>query len=314
LNERIRNLLDYVNLAHRETWAVLSGLQPADLARHVYSSEGVDWKVQDVVAHVADAEHGLLGQIRRLLAGQPTVPDDFDLNRWNRSAVRKRAARTYAQVLEELERGHEATAAALAEVDPGDLDRIGRHPSGKMLNVDGYFRRMADHRREHTADIQKALSAAKAGGTAARGRTVVSVAGIHDLVLLQLPSLQVGTGVSRWIALQSSDRLLRRFGQADVLRLEDGITLALKERTTADEVWALIEGQATFEWEDLRPASPTSASTARLSASEPIAVLVPFGVAFRVTADGGTAVLLRLSTHGDDEEPVTDLFRASPPS
>jgi len=314
LNERVRDLLDYVNLAHRETWAALSGLQPADLEQHVYHSEGVEWKVQDVVAHVADAEHGLLGQIRRLLAGQPTVPDDFDLNRWNRSAVRKRATRTYGQILEELERGHEATAAALAEVDPGDLDRVGRHPSGKMLSVDGYFRRMADHRREHTADIQKALTAAKAGETAARDRTVVPVPGIHDVVSLRLPSLQVGAGVGRWIALQSSDRLLRRFGQADVLRLEDGIILAMKERTTADEVWALIEGKATFEWEDLRPTSPTSASTARLSTSEPIAVLVPFGVAFRVTAEGGTAVLLRLSTHADDEEPVTDLFRASPTS
>ena len=83
----------------RETWAVLSILQPEDVESHVYTTEGVEWKVRDVLAHLADAERGLLGQIRRLLVGQPTVPDDFDLNRWNRSAVRRRKDQTYAKFL-----------------------------------------------------------------------------------------------------------------------------------------------------------------------------------------------------------------------
>ncbi len=164
MNERIQALLDYVNLAHRETWEVLAHVKPEDQDRHVYTTDGVEWKVRDVLAHMADAERGLLGQIRRLLVGQPTIPDDFDLNRWNRSAVRKRADQTYSQILADLDRAHQETVTALAAVDVADLDRTGRHPSGKVLTAEGYFRRMADHRREHTADIGQAVSPAEAGG------------------------------------------------------------------------------------------------------------------------------------------------------
>ena len=50
----------------------------------------------------------------------------------------------------------------------------------------------------------------------------------------------------------------------------------MKARDTADEVWAVIDGQATFEWEDLRESSPTSGAKASLSLREPTTVLVPF--------------------------------------
>lgn len=164
MNERIQSLLDYLTHAHDETWETLARLQHEDLDRPLYSSEATNWTVREALAHLADAERGLMGQIRRLLAGQPTVPDDFDLNRWNRSAVRRRSAQTYAQILDDLLQAHLEALAALRQVDPGDLDRVGRHPSGSMLTTEGYFRRMADHRREHTNDIRAAVAAARAGG------------------------------------------------------------------------------------------------------------------------------------------------------
>lgn len=157
MNERIQALHDYLATAHRETWAVLSDLKAEDFQKHVYSAGEVEWSVRDVLAHLADAERGLLGQIRRLLVGEPTVPDDFDLNRWNRSAVRKRAGQSHQEILGDLEQAHQNVLTALSQVDSSQLDRVGRHPSGRLLTVDGYFRRMADHRREHTADIHRAV-------------------------------------------------------------------------------------------------------------------------------------------------------------
>jgi uncharacterized damage-inducible protein DinB len=156
MNEQIQALHDYLTAAHEETWAVLTHLTSEGFQKHVYSAGEVDWSVRDVLAHMADAERGLLGQIRRLLVGEPTVPDDFDLNRWNRSAVRKRAGQSPQEILGDLERAHQNILTALSQVDPTLLDRVGRHPSGKLLTVDAYFRRIADHRREHTADIQRA--------------------------------------------------------------------------------------------------------------------------------------------------------------
>ena len=143
-------------------------------------------------------------------------------------------------------------------------------------------------------------------------RRAKPIAGIHDLVSLRPPARPLGRGADRRTALSYSDHLLRRFGQADVVHLERGGRLERKEDDTADEVWALIDGEATFEWEDRRSSSPTSGGKASLAAQEPITVLVPFGVAFRVTAVGGPAILLRLSTHADDEERLPRPFREEP--
>ncbi|HET7010417.1 MAG TPA: maleylpyruvate isomerase N-terminal domain-containing protein [Anaerolineales bacterium] len=153
----------YLTQAHDETWPVLTRLGPEDLETEIYSGEEAGWKVRDVLAHLADAERGLLGQIRRMVAGGQTVPNDFDLNRWNRSAVRKRAGRTPEELLDELQQAHEEVLAFLSTLQEKDFDHVGRHASGEMLSTEGYFRRMADHRREHVSDISRAL-----GGSARR--------------------------------------------------------------------------------------------------------------------------------------------------
>jgi uncharacterized damage-inducible protein DinB len=163
MNEQIQALRDYLTAAHEETWAVLTHLKNEDFQKHVYSAGDVEWSVRDVLAHMADAERGLLGQIRRLLVGEPTVPDNFDLNRWNRSAVRKRAGQSHQEILSDLEQAHQTILTALSQVDPTQLDRVGRHPDGRLLTVDGYFRRIADHRREHTVDIQRAAQIQEQG-------------------------------------------------------------------------------------------------------------------------------------------------------
>jgi len=140
-------------------------------------------------------------------------------------------------------------------------------------------------------------------------RRAEPIPGIHDVVVLRLPAQPLGRGVDRRTALSYSDHLLRRFGQADIVHLERGGRLERNEEETADEVWVLIDGEATFEWEDLRSSSPTSGGKASLNAQEPTSVLVPFGVAFRVISGDRPAILLRLSTHADDEERPPRPFR-----
>jgi hypothetical protein len=161
MNDRAQSLHSYLTDAHSETWKVLMGLRAEDLEVPLYMQAEPGWKVRDAVAHLADAEHGLLGQVRRLVAGQQTVPEDFDLNRWNRGAVRRRAGRSLEDLLEELRTGHEAALAFLATVPEESFDRVGRHGSGEWLTVEAYFRRMADHRREHVGDITRALEGAR---------------------------------------------------------------------------------------------------------------------------------------------------------
>jgi uncharacterized damage-inducible protein DinB len=158
--DRKRLLADYMRASHESTWSVLSALTDADLLRPVFGDGDALWTIADLVVHLADAESGILGQIQRLLAGQQTVPEDFDLNRWNRSAVRRGKGRALADLLEHIQRAHGEALATLDSTDEARLDLKGRHASGDILTVEGFFRRMADHRRGHTADIKHALESA----------------------------------------------------------------------------------------------------------------------------------------------------------
>ena len=157
MSDRKHALTEYMGAAHRATWPVLSGLREADLPRKAFGEDESLWTVADVVAHLADAESGILGQAQRLLAGKQTVPDDFDLDRWNRSAVRRGRGRSLAELLESILRAHGEALKTVEATEDSAFDLIGRHSSGDLLTVEGFFRRIADHRRAHTADIERAL-------------------------------------------------------------------------------------------------------------------------------------------------------------
>ena len=119
---------------------------------------------------------------------------------------------------------------------------------------------------------------------------------IHDLFIRRISSKR-DASLTRWVAMQDDDHILRRFGLAEVVRAEPGMQLSLQLRSAADDVWALIEGQVEFRWLDLRAYSPTHGAEHRITCDEPTLVLAPFGVAFGFRPLEESALLLRLATH-----------------
>lgn len=121
---------------------------------------------------------------------------------------------------------------------------------------------------------------------------------IHDLYIepISPETFEAGT---RWIALRHEDHLLRRFGQAEVVRTLPGHTSEKILHEAADEVWSLIEGEVEFVWHDLRQDSPTYDQRHSHRCDEPTLVLAPFGVEFGYSTFNSPALLLRLSTHSD---------------
>jgi hypothetical protein len=168
MSQRKQAIAEYLRQSHAATWPVLSSLTEAERALPVFGDGDARWSVSDLVGHLADAESGLLGQIERLLAGKATVPEDFDLDRWNRSAVRRSKGRTHQDLLDQILKAHQEALAMLAAIPESSLDQSGRHGSGEVLTVEGFFRRMADHRLGHTADLQQARN--RQGGPAPKSR------------------------------------------------------------------------------------------------------------------------------------------------
>lgn len=103
--------------------------------------------------------------------------------------------------------------------------------------------------------------------------------------------------------LHEEDHLLRRFGQVDFVRLDPQDSLGLC-REQADEIWAVVSGEASFTLTDKREESPGLEEQIELSlrGSRPQALLVPFGVQCRIYSENG-ASCVRLTTHHDGAEP-----------
>lgn len=117
---------------------------------------------------------------------------------------------------------------------------------------------------------------------------------INDLFLQDLEQQN-----GRVVILSASDPLLRRFGQADHVMLDAGKEIVI-HRAQADEIWAILSGEAKLHLEDMREDSPSRGQRDQIDliGSEPQLVLIPFGV--RLTTSGGPAAFIRLTTHEDD--------------
>jgi hypothetical protein len=157
MSERKRKLRETMEADHAACMAVFGRLTPEQWQQPVPSDEGAEWRARDVLAHIAVSEAGQLGQITRLLEGGVTVPDDFDLNRFNRRSVQKQAEASEADLLSLLERDYAKVLSTLETVPEADLDKMGRHARGDTLTVEQFFHRVTEHRRQHAEQVAQAL-------------------------------------------------------------------------------------------------------------------------------------------------------------
>jgi hypothetical protein len=142
---------------HAACMAIFRRLTPEQWQQPAPSDEGAEWRARDVLAHVAVSEAGQLGQIMRLLEGGVTVPDDFDLTRFNRRSIQKQAEVSEAELLAVIERDYAKVLSALEAVPEADLDKTGRHARGDSLTVEQFFHRVTEHRRQHAEQLAEAL-------------------------------------------------------------------------------------------------------------------------------------------------------------
>jgi len=157
MSERKDELRSHMETRNAETWPFLERLQESDMHAVVYSSEEATWTVKDLLGHLADGEQGNLGQAKRLVAGEQTVPPGFDLDRWNRGAVRRAEKSTPNELLELIADAYSSALVFLDTLSEDDLDLEGLHSSGVMMTTEGFLRRMVNHRLEHVTDIRSAL-------------------------------------------------------------------------------------------------------------------------------------------------------------
>jgi len=157
LDERKSALRDYLTATRADLRALLENLPTADWERPVQSAEG-GWTVKQALLHLWTSETGQTATGKAIAAGQPTVPDDFDLHRYNNRQVEKNRDRSPQDVLTAMLDSRQKLLAFLDDVTEAELARSGRHGRGDVISLEQLFHRIAEHEAEHTAEIRSALA------------------------------------------------------------------------------------------------------------------------------------------------------------
>ena len=156
LSERKHLIHDHLIRTREELLEVIGQMDTADWDRPVQSVEG-GWTVKQALLHLATSESGQILTGKAIAAGQLTVPDDFDLNRYNNRQVEKNQAKQPPEILFGMAESHQKLLAFLDEVSAEDLEKRGKHGRGDVISLEQLFYRIGEHEAEHTAEIKRAL-------------------------------------------------------------------------------------------------------------------------------------------------------------
>lgn len=120
-------------------------------------ADGLGWTVRQLVNHLADADKGHNNQVMNIAEGVNIIPEDFDIERYNRRITEKTADKTAAESRLNLETSRHKLNEWLNALDETKLDQKGRHASLHILTVEQILQVMADHERNHANDIAAVL-------------------------------------------------------------------------------------------------------------------------------------------------------------
>lgn len=135
---------------------LLNSLTPEQWRTPVFS-EGDAWTAATVLAHLVESERGMSIQVHKIRKGEATIPDDFDLERWNAGLVRRTGDVAPDDLLAAAVDTRARTLDVMASLGDDDWDLTGRHPSRGEITISQYYETIHAHELGHLKDLQKAL-------------------------------------------------------------------------------------------------------------------------------------------------------------
>ncbi len=156
MSDRKQTILAQLTLTRGHLNEVLD-LLTTDQWETTIQGDDEHWTPHNMLAHLTDAERGMVGQATRIAASETPIPPDFNLDRWNRRTVKKLENLTVADLRARLVESRAAAIQAIEAMPEAGLDLIGRHSSLEMMTVEAIFRLIGSHERDHATIISSAF-------------------------------------------------------------------------------------------------------------------------------------------------------------
>ncbi|HMQ51535.1 MAG TPA: DinB family protein [Anaerolineae bacterium] len=142
--------------ARTELKGFITSLSDQQLTTPVISDGGT-WTVLDVLAHLAENERGMSIHVYKIRNGRGTVPEGFQINEWNAGLKERMGSPTLPELLDMLDETRAQTLETMQSLGDEEWTLTGRHPVQGIITIEQYYRTMANHDREHLADIKRGL-------------------------------------------------------------------------------------------------------------------------------------------------------------
>jgi len=150
-------LIQGLRAGARETNALFTSLTPEQLDTPVYT-DGAQWTARQVLAHLTTIETSMHWLFRNILEGGPGSPEDFDVERFNRTQPRKLDGLSMRDLMIRFEEVRGETVRMVQNMSEQDLDRQGRHAFHGQGRLGRFIRWAYEHARIHGQDVRRALS------------------------------------------------------------------------------------------------------------------------------------------------------------
>jgi len=132
------------------------GLSPEQWSLTIYS-DGMEWSLQDLLAHLSSAERAFLFYGRDILNGGEGAPEGFDIHAFNNREVAGLRDRTVAQLIADLRAVRRETIDLVGHIADEDFSRKGRHPFFGQMSIDDMFKLIYRHNMMHLRDVRRAI-------------------------------------------------------------------------------------------------------------------------------------------------------------
>jgi len=144
----------------QKTLQFFESMGEEDWGVQVYS-DGDAWTVQILLAHFTEVEGSIPKLIRRIIGGDPGVPEDFDIDRWNARYTMEMSTHDRDYLMKEFAKRRAETVAMVQGFSDADLEARGRHPFLGPSQVKDMLKLLYVHLQIHQRDIREALATAK---------------------------------------------------------------------------------------------------------------------------------------------------------
>ena len=139
-----------------ESIAFFKSLNPEELTVQVYQ-DGAQWTAKQVLAHFITIERSMHWLFKNISSGGSGAPEDFDIERFNRTQTSKLDEFTLDELISQFRTGREETISIVKEFSEDDLDREGLHAFHGHGKLERFIRWAYEHTRIHENEIPQAL-------------------------------------------------------------------------------------------------------------------------------------------------------------